>query len=143
MFSCFGNQDCWLPCPVAEYTPPSTGGTAVDVPVLATQAEMSDVLDAVFVCLFLGFLRMEMHSQAMSNMAIIAPKPAPTPMPILAARDRPPLCSTPFLSGNDRAKISSVMMCTETVGLAAVAVEAITALREEIWSVAAAGMGRL
>jgi hypothetical protein len=72
---------------------------------------------------------MEMHSQAMSNMAIIAPKPAPTPMPILAPRDRPPLLG---LSGNDRAKISLVMMCTETVGLGAVAVAAIMELREEI-----------
>jgi hypothetical protein len=79
---------------------------------------------------------------------MIPPKPPPKPMPILAPRDRPPLgwitASMPFLSGKDRAKISSVMTCTETVGFGAVAVAAIALLREEICSETAGGteMGR-
>lgn len=122
------------------------GGAAVDAPVLSTQAEVRDALDRVLTCPFLEPLRMEKNSQVMSIMEIIAPKPAPRPMPIFAPRDRPPLwlwISTPFLSGRDRAKISSVMMCTETVGLGSVAVAAIMALREEICSEAAEGMERV
>jgi hypothetical protein len=46
----------------------------------------------------------------------------------------------PFLSGRDRAKISLIMTCTETVGFGAVAVAAIALLREEICSEAAWGM---
>jgi hypothetical protein len=124
----------------------SIGAAVVDPPVLSIQAEVRDALDMVLTCPFLGFLRMKKNSQTMSIMEIIAPKPAPMPMPIFAPRDRPPLwfrVSTPFFSGRDRAKISSVMMCTETVGLGVVAVEAIMALREEICSEAADGMERL
>jgi hypothetical protein len=48
----------------------------------------------------------------------------------------------PFLSGRGRAKISSIMTCTETVGFRAVAVAAIASLREEICSETALGMER-
>jgi hypothetical protein len=48
----------------------------------------------------------------------------------------------PFLSGRDRAKISSIMTCTETLGFGAVAVAAIALLREEICSETALGTER-
>ena len=116
------------------------GGSAVDVPVLAVG--ISDVLDAPLTCLF---LRMRKNRQAMSIIEIITPRPTPTPMPILAPRDRPPLLlvkgSVPFWSEMDKAKISSLR--TETVGVEAVAEAAIMELREEICSEAAGGMERV